>query len=358
MLANHYVLIGLSTLGAYLIFKFSPYLADQIYGELIFPSFRLILDTIHFTFPVPVFLCLIPLVFGVFIYYSISILSTGVKPKGVRLLNWMKFILYFSIIISSSFYWLWGFNYLRTSSIDKLELRTQPIEQDRVFEMLEQQTFTLNLLRKKLSQIEALNPEDNFLGIKPDYCLLSSGLQDFLRDHGFASFGKFRLRYWRPEGILLRNSTAGMYFPFTGEPTIDPGLHPLQKPFTASHEMAHAAGFTDEGFCNLVAWLVCIHSEDNFIRYAGQLALWRYTARAASQLNRERYVAFIDKYLSDEIRSDLLSIQENRDRFPDFFPGLQRRVYDTYLRAHGVSEGIASYNNLLMLVESYSARFE
>lgn len=357
-LAHPVLLTGLATILTYLAFSLFPILADRIYGDLIFPAFRLFFDIIHFVFPIPIFLVLIPIVLSYFFYRSINLLFMPKKPFRGRMLDWSKFVILLFLALASGFYWLWGFNYLLTSPIDELELRMDPIEQDRLFEMLEQQTAEINVLRTSLSEVEVLNPGSNFSGLSPDYRSLSSGLQFFLRKHGFLSFGEFRLRYWWPEGILLRNSSAGMFFPFTGEPTIDPGLHPLQKPFTATHEMAHAAGFTDEGFCNLVAWLVCIHSEDEFIRYAGKLALWRYTARAASRLNRERYLNFIENHLIEEVIGDLHAIQKNSERFPDFFPGLQRRVYDTYLRAHGVQEGIASYSNLLMLVESYRSRFD
>ena len=50
----------------------------------------------------------------------------------------------------------------------------------------------------------------------------------------------------------------------------------LQIPFTLAHEMAHGYGITDEGDCNTLAYLVCLHSKNKAIQYSGLLAYLRY----------------------------------------------------------------------------------
>ncbi len=330
----------------------SPSAMNFLYGELIYPSVRLTLNTLSWLFPIPLF--------KVFIILVLTAIGRGVffrlKKRrgnvGNRWLNVLWYMLRTGIIIACGFYWIWGFNYLMPSPVEQLGLSTKPVPAERVNEMLYAYTDSVNKLRAELYD-EGFENSENFFELTVDYDRLAEYLNRVLAVHGFKQYSSYPLRHWRPKGVLLRNSTAGMYFPFTGEATIDPGLHPLQLPFTSSHEMGHSAGFTDEGFCNLLAYLATTRSEDPFIRYSGFLTFWRYLARAARSFDREFYSEFIEENLSELVVGDLQSIYENRAKYPDWFPGLQRRVYDSYLRAHGVTEGVASYNQMIILAESY-----
>lgn len=261
-------------------------------------------------------------------------------------------LLYFILFIVATFYWAWGMNYFRTSEAARFQLEVGAIEQYRLKEWILSWTEKVNNsrfllhfddddeIRNYLTQID-LNSD------------LEKSFYELKNFHDLTSFRHIPVMLWRPKGLWLRNSTAGFYFPFTGEATLDSGLHPYQIPFTTAHEMAHAVGFTDEGICNLLALLVCMSAEDEFIKYSGKLALWRYLAREVRRLDPEFYTTIFEEKLSDKVKNDLRAIHRNSQKYPDWFPGLQRRVYDTYLRAHGVREGIASYNEVLMLAESY-----
>nr|MBS0038454.1 DUF3810 family protein [Saprospiraceae bacterium] len=331
---------------------FSPEFVEIIYGQWIYPSLRLVMNTLLFIFPLPLFLIFIPstlLWFG----YKLAVIwrfkNTGYKKKWKRS---TAFVFKVILLVICYFYWIWGLNYLRPSYEESLELRLEAVEMERVFHLLEKWTERVNADRTILTALGYLEESDLF-DHRTNYPILVEGLNNFLIKHDYPQYREVPLRHWFPPGILMRNGTAGMYFPFTGESTIDPGLHPIQIPFTAAHEIGHGVGFTDEGFCNLLALVICLNSDDPFIRYSGSLVFWRHIARAARSLDYDRYALFIDYALSEWVRADLHSIYAHRDRYPDWFSGLQRRLYHTYLRAHGVREGVASYNQLLMLAESY-----
>ena len=78
---------------------------------------------------------------------------------------------------------------------------------------------------------------------------------------------------YRPNGILLRFNSSGVYFPFTGEGHVDNGLHPVSKPFTIAHELGHGYGFGSEDVCNFLGFLACVRSDNPAIRYAGYLTV-------------------------------------------------------------------------------------
>jgi len=130
---------------------------------------------------------------------------------------------------------------------------------------------------------------------------------------------------------FLRFGTAGLYWPFVGEGNIDSGLHELQQPFTMAHELAHGYGITNEGVCNFIAYLACQNAENDFIRYSGLVTYWRYAAIA--------YQGF-----------------ENLDKYPDIMPTFRNFAYDKYLKSQGISEGLASYSQIIMLVDAWERR--
>jgi len=177
-------------------------------------------------------------------------------------------------------------------------------------------------------------------------------VEKLLEKLNYPTAGTVRGRQLQPKGILLRFSTAGVYFPWTGESNIDAGLHPIQIPFTMAHEFAHGYGFTDEGTCNFLAYLACIQSENKMFQYSGHLSYWRYLASSYRRFDRENYTAYF-KTLPKGIIADLYAIDANSDKYPNILPELRDAAYDTYLKTQGIGEWMKSYSRIVMLVKAW-----
>ena len=141
---------------------------------------------------------------------------------------------------------------------------------------------------------------------------------------------------------MFRWSTAGIYWPFSGECNVENGLHRIAKPEITSHELAHAYGVTDEGDCNLIAYYACSQSENAEMVYSAAINYFKEllmsTKDDAQYLNK----------LVEEVKFDLQDIRDQHRKFPRFSPKLRDKVYDAYLRANRVEEGIASYRNFVV----------
>jgi hypothetical protein len=248
---------------------------------------------------------------------------------------------------------LWGFNYARPDLENRLGLDIQPLPLESLRAALESRAAQLAASRNALlpdsAQINA--------GLLPKAMedKLRQAVEKALSGLGIPPMGRVRGRELKPKGILLRFSASGVYNPFVGEGNVDAGLHPIQKPFTMAHEMAHGYGITDEGDCNFVAYLACANSEDAAIRYSGQLAYWRYLASSYLFYEPEKYAAF-RKELPKGIRSDLDAINLNGQKYPDIFPAARDLAYDAYLRAQGISEGMGSYGRIVYLVDAWERK--
>ena len=73
---------------------------------------------------------------------------------------------------------------------------------------------------------------------------------------------------------------TGVYTFFTGEANLNVNFPDYTLPFTAAHELAHQRGIAREDEANFIAFLVCMESDDPYIRYSALLNLYEYGASA------------------------------------------------------------------------------
>lgn len=55
------------------------------------------------------------------------------------------------------------------------------------------------------------------------------------------------------------------------------------------------------------------------------------------------------------LRKDLIDIQIYSNRYKDWIPDLQYKMYDAYLKGQGIKEGMLNYNMVIGLVLAYKA---
>jgi hypothetical protein len=147
-------------------------------------------------------------------------------------------------------------------------------------------------------------------------------------------------------------SVDGMINPFGLEVLINPDLLPFERPFVAAHEWAHLAGYADESEASFVGWLTCLRA-DAAAQYSGWLALYWQVNGEVNQAER----AAIGNTLAAGPRADMAAVVERIRRSEQ--PWLRDagwRVYDQYLKANRVEEGIRSYGTVLTLI--LRARFD
>lgn len=254
----------------------------------------------------------------------------------------------------TAFLLAWGFNYGRVEVAEMIGFSEYQPTLNELRTRVRAQATELATLRTQLTtDTAALTaedlPEDLEAAVRP---LLVAAL---LRE-GYPAPGKPRLRQLVPKGILLRWSTAGVYWPWAGEGNIDAGLHPLQKPAVAAHELAHAYGFGDEGTCTFWAWLAGQQTSDPTLKYAFKLAYWRRIAGKLRQQEPDAYWEWRAENLHPGIRNDLQAIYDNGELYKDIAPVIRDATYDTYLKAQGIHEGLLNYGKVVRLVEGYRRR--
>jgi hypothetical protein len=242
------------------------------------------------------------------------------------------------------FYILWGYNYQSDTVKDRLGLNEISLDSLAVYDELALVSKELNALRNQNSvDTHALN----YIGNIDNYHQsIGTIYNQELPKLGYRAFEHVKVRKLAPSGTLLCISTAGVYIPYTLEGHIDAGLHEIQIPFTLAHEMAHGYGVTDEGECNLLAYLACRLSNDEFLQYSATLSYWKYLMAEARYYNEDVATkAYVS--LSTGVKNDLKAIRHKMNQYPDFFPRIRNAIYDYYLRVNGIEKGMASYNEII-----------
>ena len=130
---------------------------------------------------------------------------------------------------------------------------------------------------------------------------------------------------------------SGVYTFFTGEANLNINFPDYVLPYTA----------------NFVAFLVCMESDDAYIRYSAYLNLYEYLASALNSADRNAY-AVVYAGLPMGAKTDMAA-------YSKFFKKYQKTVVsevsgavnDTFLNINGVEEGSKSYGMVVDLAVAY-----
>lgn len=314
-----------------------------VYSNFIFPVIRSLYDYTLGFLPFGFLYILVIGLIGFLVYRKVKKSRSQKWPWQSRL---MMTINIFGWIIFL-FYFLWGFNYNRASWVEKNDWTEVSPDSILLFQEMQTVSEKVNEFRKRLSL------DTSAMVYHPDWTMMENDIRSsqtsFLKSYGDHVNGRVRIRRLYPKGLLMSLSTAGIYIPFVCEGHIDPGLNPIQWPFTVAHEMAHGYGYTDEGECNFIGFVTCIQSTDPYIQYSGWLGYWRYLYREVYQLSEEKS-DMVYASMTPGVQADLRAIRKDINRYPDIMPWFRDVIYEFYLRSHGMSDGLASYDGIISLV--------
>jgi hypothetical protein len=238
-------------------------------------------------------------------------------------------------IVYLGFLVLWGLNYRRVPLEAKLAYDPARVTLDSTFRLGEIAVEQVNLLEPAKTPHSPYSREATM--------------------PAFADAQRKLGARWTARTAMPKRSAVSWYLRYAGvdgmvdplflEIILNPDVLPVEQPFTLAHEWAHLAGYADESDANFVAWLTCIRA-DSAAQYSGWLEAYRY---ADAALPRERRRE-LQRRLSPAVVADLRAISARLGRANPVVSGFARNVYDTYLRAQGVDEGLASYSAMLRLM--------
>lgn len=145
---------------------------------------------------------------------------------------------------------------------------------------------------------------------------------------------------------------TGVYTFFTGEANINVAFPDYTVPFTAAHELSHQRGIARENEANFMAFLVCVNSDDAYIRYCAYLNMYEYVIAALGSADSGMY-AQARFSVPGVVNNELNAYYDFYQKYQDSVASeVSESVNDTFLKLHG-TEGVKSYGMVVDLAVAY-----
>ncbi len=146
---------------------------------------------------------------------------------------------------------------------------------------------------------------------------------------------------------------SGMYTYYTGEANLNVNFPDYNLPFTAAHELAHQRGIMPENEANFMAFLVCIQSDDPYIRYSAYLNMYEYLNSALYSADYESFAALYVS-LDGRVKGEIASYNKFFEKYRDnTAANVSSALNDSYLKSQGQAAGEKSYGMVVDLAVAY-----
>lgn len=149
---------------------------------------------------------------------------------------------------------------------------------------------------------------------------------------------------------------TGVYTFFTGESNININFPDYTIPFTAAHELSHQRGIARENEANFCAFLICMESDDPYIRYSAYVNMYEYFASPLYSADSELYYDLYAK-VDNKIKQETVAFNEFFEKYEqNVVSEVSGTINDTYLQIQGQSAGSKSYGLVVDLAVAYLLR--
>ena len=146
---------------------------------------------------------------------------------------------------------------------------------------------------------------------------------------------------------------TGVYTFFTGEANVNIDFPDYNLPYVSAHEMSHLMGVAREDEANFTAFLVCLYSDDDYIKYSGLVNMTEYIGSALYRADKDKYYEIMKK-MPVIVNYEMAAYSRFFDKYRNTkISKVSSAVNDTYLKAQGQEQGEKSYGLVVDLATVY-----
>ena len=254
-------------------------------------------------------------------------------------------------LIFSSFVLTFSAGYRGSTLAQKLELEQEKISSGELYDSALYLVGKVNEFSKGIEY-----GEDNFSIMPYDRKTMSKKLieayDSYCDDHSFINNFYSNVKPVILSEAMSYTHITGVYTFFTGEANLNVDFPNYTLPYTAAHELAHQRGIAREDEANLIAFLVSIESDDDYILYCAYLNMYEYIASALYKADKDLYRE-AHGMLSPSVRAELIAYSNFFNKYRESTASkVSSTVNDAYLKAQG-TVGKKSYGMVVDLAVAY-----
>ena len=154
--------------------------------------------------------------------------------------------------------------------------------------------------------------------------------------------------------LLSYSNMTGIYSAYTIEANYNTDMTPYNIPYTMCHELSHLKGVMQENQANFCAYLACTNAEDPDILYSGYLMAWVYCGNELYRRDFDRWKE-ISGTLDHSCNIDLNDNNAFWAKHEGKVSEATENFNDSWLKAHGQTDGTLSYDKVVDLIISYES---
>ena len=324
----------------------APGVIERWFSLRIYPNIQHTLTPVSNALPFALLDVVIAAAFAAIVIMMVHGVASALRARRVfPVMRTLGHLAAGAALLYLTFLLLWGFNYRRVPMTDRVRM-DRALSPDAVVRLGLEAAAQLNDLHDAAHASGWRQPPWEDAGLRQSF----ADIQRKLTDAPPAVTGRLKSTLL---GAYFRwASVDGMINPFGLEVLANPDLLPFERPFVAAHEWSHLAGYADESEASFVGWLTCVRAGTE-AQYSGWLALYWQVDGEVTASEREQ----LAKALGPGPRRDLQAVVDRvrRGRWP-WLQAAGWRVYDEYLKANRVEEGVRSYGAVITLI--LRARFD
>jgi hypothetical protein len=290
---------------------------------------------------------LLPVIFVYVVAFGIRKYVGSWRNAGVFALT----VLSVASLLFTLFVFTLGTGYRGTTLDTKLDIERKKVSADELKQTAQILVDRLNAEREETGYLG-----DGFSVMPCSYEELNRRLNDAYRsaagEYGFIQSFRSRVKPVMLSEPWTYTHITGVYTYFTGESNLNVNMPAYTIPFTEAHEMAHQRGIAREDEANFVAFLVCINSDDPYIRYSGYLNMFEYVASPLYSADADAYRALWSS-LDPDIRGEMTAYNKFFEKYrKNVAATVSSAINDTYLKSQG-TVGEKSYGLVVDLAVAY-----
>ena len=305
----------------------------------------------------------LPLAVYLIIRFILKILREkhGAKARLLVFAGGMVKLFAFAGCLMFVFVFTFGVCYGKTTVNEKMGFERRLLDSGDLYSAMEILISEISAAEEKITGISETGSTIMPYDLKELNNKLNAAYKNMLGEYGL-----FRHIYSNVKPVILSEQMSkmhitGIYFPFTGEANVNVNFPDYNLPFTAAHEMAHLMGVAREDEANFTAFLVCLHSSDDYIRYSGLVNMSEYIGNALYRANSEKYREIMGG-MPKLVINEMAAYSKFFDKYRDSdVSKIASAANDAYLRAQGQEQGVKSYGlavdlSVVYLLDIYNAK--
>jgi len=268
--------------------------------------------------------------------------------------SFLKILICCAIYIFCVFFLTFASSYSRIPISKSLKIDEVEMSEENICVALEAVTKELELLSSKLPITPASSTysTDNF-----------EELSEKVFKSALKAYKKYPI-YQRPiceakpiafSEMLAYTGISGIYTFFTGESNVNTAFSDYTVPFTIAHEYSHQMGIGSEKEAEFSALLICLESDDPYIRYSAYSQVAITLSNLLYDINPKEFEKAFRTFPTCLINDIYISSENSKKYEETVADEIASAINDTYLSLNG-DDGVISYSLSSKLYVSYFLR--